>query len=60
MEGPNVIAERNILANLSVPPHFTADNYTFYKNLTCFCRVIIWQPDNTKTFSLHQIFTNIF
>ena len=51
----NVIAEKNIPANLSEPPHFTADNYTFYNNLTCFYRVIIWQTDIAKTFSLQQI-----
>ena len=34
IKGLNVIVEKNILANLSVPPQFSADNYTFYNNLT--------------------------
>ena len=37
IKGLNVIVEKNILANLSVPPQFTADNYTFYNNLTYRC-----------------------
>ena len=35
IKGPNVIVEKTILANLSVPPpQFTADNYTYF--------IIIW------------------